>query len=65
MEMKKIIGWKKGSEYAPAISIKFVVAVLFLILLFIYIFSAENKFRAATGWIWDSVIEMLRRAIGA
>lgn len=64
MEMKKI-GGKKGSEYAPAISIKFVVAVLFFILLFIYIFSAENKFRAAAGWIWDGVIEMLRRAIGA
>ncbi len=58
-------GWKKkGSEYAPAMSIRFVVAVLFFILLFIYIFSAESKFRAAASWIWDSIIEMLRRAIG-
>lgn len=61
----KPAGTRRGSEYAPAISIKLAFAILLFLILFVYIFSTENRFKAAASWIWDGIIEMLRRAIGA
>lgn len=63
-EPKKPKAGEKRGDYAPAWSIKLAFAILFFLILFVYIVSSENKFRSAAMWVWDGIIEMLRRAIG-
>ncbi len=62
MKIKKT-GRKKG-DWSIGQFVTFAFAVLAFILLFIFIFSAEDRFKAAASWTWDTIMEGVRKAVG-